>query len=188
MSEYGKWIPVEERTRSWEGDSMEDRYLEGDSMEDRYLEGDSMEDRYLCKAKRTDNGGWVTGCLVRYGFTGREKYYIVPSYASDLYALEIDPSTICWCTGLKDKNGKLIWEGDVLDGFTYPYMSGGVHNYYVEVCWCSNVPGFGIYTQKYPESKVAGISAGMTELMEDWNPNDWKVIGNKFDTPELLEV
>lgn len=178
MSEYGKWIPVEERTRSWEGDSMDDRYLEGDS----------MEDRYLCKAKRTDNGEWVIGGLVRYGFTGREKYYIVPSYASDLYALEIDPSTICWCTGLKDKNGKLIWEGDVLDGFTYPYMSGGVHNYYVEVCWCSNVPGFGIYTQKYPKSKVAGISAGMTELMEDWNPNDWKVIGNKFDNTELLEV
>lgn len=74
-----------------------------------------MEDRYLCKAKRTDNGEWVIGGLVRYGFTGREKYYIVPSYASDLYALKIDPSTICWCTGLKDKNGKLIWENDVCD-------------------------------------------------------------------------
>lgn len=74
-----------------------------------------------------------------------------------------------------------------MDGFTYPYMSDSVYNYYVEVCWCSNVPGFGIYTKKYPESKVAGISAGMTELMEDWNPNDWEVIGNIFDNPELLE-
>ena len=73
-----------------------------------------MEDRYLCKAKRTDNDEWVIGGLVRYGFTGREKYYIVPSYASDLYALQIDPSTICWCTGLKDKNGKLIWENDIV--------------------------------------------------------------------------
>ena len=71
-----------------------------------------MEDRYLCKAKRTDNDEWVIGGLVRYGFTGREKYYIVPSYASDLYALKIDPSTICWCTGLKDKNGKLIFENE----------------------------------------------------------------------------
>ena len=50
-----------------------------------------MEDRYLCKAKRTDNGEWIIGGLVRYGFAGREKYYIVPNYASDLYALEIDP-------------------------------------------------------------------------------------------------
>lgn len=72
-----------------------------------------------------------------------------------------------------------------MDGFTYPYMSDGVHNYYVEVCWCDNVPSFGIYTQKYPESKVAGISAGMTELMEDWNQNDWEVIGNIFYNKEL---
>lgn len=97
----------------------------------------------------------------------------------------MDRNTICQCTGLRDKNGKLIWENDILDGFTYPYMSDGVHNYYVEVCWCTNVPSFGIYTQKYPESKVAGISAGMTELMEDWNPNDWEVIGNIFDDKEL---
>ena len=74
-----------------------------------------MEDRYLCKAKRTDNGEWIIGGLVRYGFAGREKYYIVPNYASDLYALEIDPSTICWCTGLKDKNGKLIFENDIVE-------------------------------------------------------------------------
>ncbi len=31
-----------------------------------------MEDRYLCKAKRTDNGKWIIGGLVRYGFAGRE--------------------------------------------------------------------------------------------------------------------
>lgn len=146
-----------------------------------------METRYLYRAKRIYNGDWVCGYIARYGHTGREQYYIIPSYASDLYSFLIDKNTICQCTGLKDKNGNLIWENDILDGFTYPYMSGGVHNYYVEVCWCSNVPGFGIYTQKYPESKVAGISVGMTELMEDWNPNDWKVIGNTFDNPELLE-
>ena len=37
-----------------------------------------MEDKYLVKAKRTDNREWVVGGLVRYGFTGKEKYYIVP--------------------------------------------------------------------------------------------------------------
>nr|DAR38961.1 MAG TPA: YopX protein [Caudoviricetes sp.] len=71
-------------------------------------------DRYLYKAKRTDNGEWVVGYIIRYGHTGKEKYYIVPSYASDLYAIEIDTSTICQCTGLKDKNGKLIWENDIV--------------------------------------------------------------------------
>lgn len=71
-------------------------------------------DRYLYKARMTDNGEWVVGYIIRYGHTGKEKYYIVPSYASDLYAIEIDTSTICQCTGLKDKNGKLIWENDIV--------------------------------------------------------------------------
>lgn len=146
-----------------------------------------MKDRYLSKAKRIKDGQWVEGYLV-YSFTGIP--FIVTEYDHILALVtryEVDPETICQCTGLKDKNGKLIWENDILDGFTYPYMSDGAHNYYAEVCWCSNVPAFGIYTQKYPKSKVRGISAGMTEIMEDWNSNDWEVIGNIFDNPELLK-
>lgn len=73
-----------------------------------------MNDRYLFKAKRIASGDWLVGYVVKYGYTGREKYYIVPSYASDLYAIEIDPSTICQCTGLKDENDKLIWENDII--------------------------------------------------------------------------
>lgn len=73
-----------------------------------------MKERYLFKAKRIASGDWLVGYVVKYGYTGREKYYIVPSYASDLYAIEIDPSTICQCTGLKDENDKLIWENDII--------------------------------------------------------------------------
>lgn len=134
-----------------------------------------MEDRYLCKAKRTDNGEWIIGGLVRYGFAGREKYYIVPNYASDLYALEIDPSTICWCTGLKDKNDKLIWENDICDRKEqYPeiveYRDGDWTLDYSYVshkergaCYCN----LGFYAE---ERKCV------------------EVIGNIFDNPELLEV
>jgi len=56
-----------------------------------------MEDRYLFKAKRVDNGKWVTWNI----FSG-------------LYGADIDKSTICQCTGLKDKNGKLIWMNDIV--------------------------------------------------------------------------
>ena len=139
-----------------------------------------MTERYLFKAKHFEE--WHIGNIVK-----EPDGLYIRDIKKNAMAYIDDESTICQCTGLKDKNGKLIWENDILDGFTYPYMSDGIHNYYVEVCWCTNVPGFGIYTQKYPESKVAGISAGMTELMEDWNPNDWEVIGNIFDNSELLK-
>ena len=73
-----------------------------------------MNDRYLFRAKRIDNGEWVQGYLLK-SFTGI--CYIVKSYdhiLSIIEKYEVDPSTICQCTGLKDKNGKLIWENDVV--------------------------------------------------------------------------
>ena len=72
-----------------------------------------MEDRYLSKAKRIDNGEWVEGYLI-FSFTGIP--YIVQEYDHILEVMqmyEVDISTICQCTGLKDKNDKLIWENDI---------------------------------------------------------------------------
>ena len=46
---------------------------------------------------------------------------------------------------------------------------------------------FMIYTHKNPSSCVRGISDGNTELMECWVSEDWEVIGNIYDDPELLE-
>lgn len=74
-----------------------------------------MEDKYLSKAKRISDGEWVVGYIIRYGYTRKEKYYIVPSYASDLYCFLIDKNTISRCTGLRDKNGTLIWENDIVE-------------------------------------------------------------------------
>ena len=81
-----------------------------------------MEDRYLFKAKRIDNGEWATGQYVKgLDMYGKEVHLIFEpttifysSGETDGWS-EIDPSTICQCTGLKDKNGKLIWENDVVD-------------------------------------------------------------------------
>lgn len=143
-----------------------------------------MEDRYLCKAKRTDNGEWVIGGLVRYGFTGKEKYYIVPSYASDLYALEIDPSTICWCTGLMDDDGTLIFENDVLS------LKDEISK-----CEWKAVVKFGNpnseYTWGWQLVPITECDANKDILM--WVETEMgymycEVIGNTFGNPELLEV
>ena len=137
-----------------------------------------MEDRYLSKAKRIDNGDWLVGYVVKYGYTGKEKYYIVPSYASDLYAIRIDPSTICRCTGLKDENNKLIWENDILHN----------GNYFV-VKWNAPCARFDIVL-----NNSNNIPIGKWEPMIcDWKTNDFKeyrkavdyeVIGNIFDNDE----
>ena len=68
----------------------------------------------LFRGKRTDNGEWVQGYICRYGWTGKEKDYIIPDYASALYTTEIDPETIGQYTGLTDTNDNKIFEGDVV--------------------------------------------------------------------------
>lgn len=85
-----------------------------------------MEDRYLYKAKRVDNGEWVQGYLFDDGFENGRVFIgglVIEKYngtACDDWTIsgscfyEIDKSTICQCTGLKDKNGKLIWENDII--------------------------------------------------------------------------
>ena len=76
-----------------------------------------MNDRYLYKAKKKNwrelptEMWWVEGYL--YGIW--ERRYILWGMTNDVpNMVEVDPSTICQCTGLKDKNGKLIWENDVV--------------------------------------------------------------------------
>lgn len=157
-----------------------------------------MEDRCLFRAKRIDNGEWVQGYIVKYGYTGREKYYIVPDYASDLYAILIDKSTIYQCTGLKDRNGRLIWENDIVNfldhkeivkyecgsfgiAFESPIDWEEIQSNIMRVTGCENI----LY---------ACENDNFISLWEIyWNFNDEdnclntvEVIGNIFDNPETI--
>ena len=131
-----------------------------------------MEDRYLFKAKRTDNGEWVQGYL--YGVW--EKKYILWGMTNDIpNMIEVDPTTICQCTGLKDKNGKLIWENDVV-GFwdTYSTENGQAEMDCIgKVVWDDETISFQVTNR---------LSAESYEALDECS-----VIGNIFDNPELLE-
>ena len=133
-----------------------------------------MNDRYLYRAKRIDNGEWVEGYVVKYGFTNREKFYIVPQYASDLYGFEVDPSTICQCTGLRDKNGKLIYEENIVryEEGSVGIVEFGVWNYYCR----------GFYIRW-----LSGNAKCYRNELGYWAPKV-EIIGSAFDNLELLEV
>ena len=126
-----------------------------------------MKDRYLFKAIDT-NSVWRTGLLI--ALKGNR----CAIEESDGSKWACDAKTLCQCTGLKDKNGKLIWENDICDRkeeypeivkynnsdwtLDYSYSKGKESGY----CYCNL--GFYALERKYVE-----------------------VIGNIFDNPELLE-
>ena len=133
-----------------------------------------MEDRYLYRAKRLDNGEWVQGYLV---YDNRDKLYRIImeiQYSTGTCittdnAPRVDSSTICQCTGLKDKNGKLIWENDIIK--------------------CK----FGIAVAVWDKSewriKLVKDNIWRKDL-HYWVVEDnqrTEVVGNIFDNPELLE-
>lgn len=134
-----------------------------------------MNIRYLFKAIDT-NSVWRTGLLIAL------KGDRCTIEESDGSKWACDAKTLCQCTGLKDKNGKLIWENDILHN----------GNYFV-VKWNESCSRFDIVLNKF-----CNIPIGKWEPMIcDWKTNDFKeyrkavdyeVIGNVFDNPKLLGI
>ena len=132
-----------------------------------------MEDRYLFRGKRIDNGEWVQGALFNgesHCIIGQEiKFSPYTEHECKIVGYEVDRDTICQCTGLKDKNGKLIWENDIIK--------------------CK----FGIAVAVWDKSewriKLVKDNIWRKDL-HYWAVEDnqrTEVIGNIFDNPELLE-
>lgn len=148
-----------------------------------------MEDRYLYKAKRKDNGEWVVGSYINGGF-------IIKTNHTE--CVDIFENTICQCTGLKDKNGKLIWENDILNFLGYK----GIIKY---ECGSFGIAYKNIIDWDEIESKIMSVTGCDNALYacendnyislweiywnfndEDNSVNTVEVIGNIFDNKELL--
>lgn len=143
-----------------------------------------MEDRYLFKAKRLDNGEWVQGNLIR--SSDAEDGYeaiIIPTNDSNMYTKggsrgdlgfenwhRVNETTICQCTGLKDKNGKLIWENDIVRDEYGNFYKAFWQNDYYQFSFCAKT--------------------GVFPIGAKWNLWSFKsfeieVIGNVFDNNDL---
>lgn len=133
-----------------------------------------MEDRYLFKAKRIDNGEWIIGQYVNccYPNENNKAGHFILEFPNKYH--EIYTSTICQCTGLRDKNGKLIWENDIMQAHlddSFPENAT-----YTRVVWNNN----GFCTKEQGSEDISPLDKFDQEYFE--------VCGNIFDNPELLEV
>ena len=150
-----------------------------------------MENRYLSRGKRIDNGEWVTGNLIQNPFFKGVRSWISSeqedktrlrsiSRTQALWnSIEVDSSTICQCTGLKDKNGKLIWENDIADG----HIKRGAAFLNCLVLWNECKARFDV------RAKGCNFPMTLDEVAGDISMGglDYEVVGNRFDNPELLE-
>ena len=137
----------------------------------------------LFKGKRVDNGEWVFGDLIRnLIYDGREKEIrigdIYFEHNGDIHGkavYKVIPETVGQYTGLTDKNGKKIFEGDIVE-FTdkYIHKKGRAEIVFEAFKW------------KYSGCYYGG-NPGVWLCIDDTSV-EFEVIGNIYDNPELLEV
>lgn len=111
---------------------------------------------HVCPENKHLDGTWVEGYL-------EDENHINDGKCEFL----IDPETICQYTGLIDKNGKKIWEGDIVQDKNCTY----------KVVWGE---GNGGWTAEYESVPLYSIGCATSKK--------YKVVGNVYDNPELLEV
>lgn len=130
--------------------------------------------RYLFKAKRRDDGQWMKGTVLFHDVDAATIFNQHPADGS-LQGFEVDPSTICQCTGLKDNNGNLIWENDIVAYWdTYSTENGWAEADCIgKVVWDDETLSFQVTNR---------LSAESYEVLDECS-----VIGNIFDNPELSE-
>ena len=115
-------------------------------------------------------GQWIEGFYAK----DEGKPLIAINKDNGLNGYFVDPSTVGQYTGLTDKNGKKIFEGDII--------KGNFSNY---VIWADETERAFVYGKSY--------KGGYKNLMSDYLlkssfPNGMEVVGNIHDNPELLEV
>lgn len=114
---------------------------------------------------------WVEGSLLKY--PDGDCYICRPSDdPAVLDKYDVDTDTVGECTGLRDKNGKLIFEGDIVDH----HVQGNI------------LVNRGVIVWDAKNGRWAHKLNTMEPCLFMFNSTAWEIIGNIHDNPELLEV
>ncbi len=120
----------------------------------------------IFRGKRTDGGGWTYGYYAPLQREGGRKLHCIADTVSRVFD-EVIPETIGAYTGITDKNGEKIYEGDILKG---------AWNTVLAVYWDK--------CRLQYRAKVNGIDR---EIDYYGNPERLEIVGNIHDNPELIQ-
>ncbi len=139
----------------------------------------------LFRGKRADPGDWVKGFYVQKPNPFSEDGKPIRHCIVDLppFGYDVDPETVGQFTGLLDKNGTKIFEGDVLD----MSIIGPDHSLNAVSIEHGAVGFFPLYPEEEAEEDRRWRSFWKDDEQEFWSDEYFTVIGNIHDNPELLE-
>ena len=143
------------------------------------------ENMGLYRGKRTDNGEWVFGYLCKFNdrydifvpFTEEENKANEGHFLSAIGGLwhKVNKETVGQFIGLTDKNGKMIFEGDIIENSGCRWVIGFVNTAFAAM--------------DGPDMQFAMFEQYIWDHKKrEWvAPDYWEVVGNIHDNPELLE-
>jgi len=131
----------------------------------------------LFKAKRIDNGKWIEGYYTECSgkaFVGIDISSMFEIFCAPVIKwFRVNPKTLCQFTGLCDKNGKRIWENDILmahldelypEDTTYETVEWGAAGWVT--CEANSID---------------------RQYLDEFDTEHFEVVGNIFDNKELLQ-
>ena len=138
----------------------------------------------LFRGKEKNSGKWIYGDL-RHISDSHGGYILcivdnTNGRNNDVIGVEVVPETVGQYTGHTDKNGVMIFEGDIVKGTAYSATRIGV------IVWIDEISGFGV---RYAQNFVAWKNSSILRCAAIGKTDEFaaEVIGNIHDNPELLK-